>query len=62
MSRAGQLQDAIWDILYGYEMGDGEQIHGPLHDLPHDELIKVFRQLEDAVWNIMDPPRDDTPL
>jgi hypothetical protein len=57
MSKWGRAQDAVWDILYGYEMGDGTWIPGPVYEWaqrqPPREMGKLVEQIIEVVANIM---------
>jgi hypothetical protein len=50
MSSIGRLQDLLHDHLRGYEMGNGEQVPGPLATMPLEEWRQFSNQLEDALW------------
>ncbi len=56
MSRAGRLQNAFWDILYGHDNGYAEPpTEGPLHDMPTDEFSALIDRLVEAAWSVLVP-------
>lgn len=55
MSKAGRLQDALHDYLWGYQHGmTGENYPGPLQQagLSWDQANSVCKEIESIVWRI----------
>lgn len=51
MSKTGRLQDAFYDILDGYDNGDGSRTDGPL--ARHPQLGQTIDRLVDAALSIL---------
>ena len=56
MSKAGRLQDALWDYLWGYSHGQtGEQYPGPLQKagMTWEEANVIAKEVENIAWMVL---------